>query len=159
MQQFSPSPVADQFMLAEPNKSWNKQTNHNLLLLIAVACITVVWSKIPLEVMLLYWISARLWLSLALGLQPRTYGWITALLIFSTTALPLLWYCLNIKKHISRSFLLISSPMSRVFGHNAPRSQPSINNIDTRSIIILQKGFARWIWLWSESTIFSGHCI
>ena len=34
--QFIPSPVADLFLLAEPNKSLNKQTDHNLLLLFTV---------------------------------------------------------------------------------------------------------------------------
>ena len=53
-------------------------------------------SNIKLEVVLLYWISARLWLSLALGLRPRTSDRITAVLRFCATALPLVWYCLII---------------------------------------------------------------
>ena len=49
-QLFSPSPVADLFVLAEPNKSLNKQTNHNLLLLITVACRTTRTNTVVLNI-------------------------------------------------------------------------------------------------------------
>ena len=80
-------------LLAEPNKWLNKP----IIICDRLLLLTNKWtlvelgykSNIPVEVVLFYWISAGLWFSC----RYKATG--SVVLIFSTTARPRIWYCLE----------------------------------------------------------------